>query len=146
MMPTGAETIQLDAADPEQLRQAMAGRQSVLSALSFRFNPLVARAALETGLSYFDLTEDIATTQEVRRIAGQAAEGQIFMPQCGLAPGFISIVAHYLAKKFDRLDRVADAWADFWRRGASLNRARRKLECHSKNTAGSGNSPIRRSR
>jgi saccharopine dehydrogenase-like NADP-dependent oxidoreductase len=103
---TGAETVQLDASEPEQLRRAMTGRQSVLSALSFRFNPQVAEAALESGLSYFDLTEDIATTQAVRSIAEKAGPGQIFMPQCGLAPGFISIVTHYLAQKFDRLDRV----------------------------------------
>jgi saccharopine dehydrogenase-like NADP-dependent oxidoreductase len=103
---TGAETVQLDASDPEQLRSAMTGRQSVLSALSFRFNPLVAEAALETGLSYFDLTEDIATTQAVRRVAEKAAPGQIFMPQCGLAPGFISIVANHLTKDFERLDTV----------------------------------------
>ncbi|HMF50257.1 MAG TPA: non-homologous end-joining DNA ligase [Candidatus Saccharimonadales bacterium] len=29
---------------------------------------------------------------------------------------------------FDRLEKVADPWADFWRRGASLNNARQKLE------------------
>jgi hypothetical protein len=29
---------------------------------------------------------------------------------------------------FDRLDEVEDSWEDFWRRGASLNRARQKLE------------------
>ena len=31
---------------------------------------------------------------------------QIFMPQCGLAPGFISVLANDLAKKFDSLDAV----------------------------------------
>ena len=29
---------------------------------------------------------------------------------------------------FDRLAEVGDSWADFWRRGASLNEARQKLE------------------
>jgi len=29
---------------------------------------------------------------------------------------------------FDRLDRVGDPWADFWRRGVSLSRARQRLE------------------
>jgi saccharopine dehydrogenase-like NADP-dependent oxidoreductase len=103
---TGVEILRLDASDPGQLAAAMAGRQSVLSALSFRFNPGIAEAALKAGLSYFDLTEDIATTHAVRQVAQQAAPGQIFMPQCGLAPGFISIVAYHLTKRFDRLDRV----------------------------------------
>jgi saccharopine dehydrogenase-like NADP-dependent oxidoreductase len=103
---TGVQTTLLDASNARRLAEAMQGRQSVLSALSFRFNPGVAQAALESGLSYFDLTEDIATTNQVRQVAQKAAPGQIFMPQCGLAPGFISIVAYYLAQKFDRLDRV----------------------------------------
>jgi bifunctional non-homologous end joining protein LigD len=29
---------------------------------------------------------------------------------------------------FDRLDKVEDPWAEFWRRGVSLTKARRKLE------------------
>ena len=78
----------------------------MVSALSFRFNPSVAQAALETGTNYFDLTEDVATTRAVRDIAKRSQDNQIFMPQCGLAPGFISIAAHHLTKSFDRLDRV----------------------------------------
>jgi saccharopine dehydrogenase-like NADP-dependent oxidoreductase len=100
------ETRTVDASDFAALKRTLADHRMVISALSFRFNPPVAQAALETGLSYFDLTEDVATTQAVRTIARQAAPGQVFMPQCGLAPGFISIVAHDLAQYFDRLDRV----------------------------------------
>jgi saccharopine dehydrogenase-like NADP-dependent oxidoreductase len=66
----------------------------------------VARAALENSLSYFDLTEDVATSDAVAEIAESAADGQIFMPQCGLAPGFISIVANDLIKWFDRIETV----------------------------------------
>ena len=52
-------------------------------------------------MSYFDLTEDVATSDAVAAIAENAAAGQIFMPQCGLAPGFISIVANDLLDWFD---------------------------------------------
>ena len=30
----------------------------------------------------------------------------MFVPQCGLAPGFISIAAYDLAKRFEKLNRV----------------------------------------
>ena len=96
----------VDVANQEDLRAAMAGRQSVLSACSFAVNPGIAYAALNTGLSYFDLTEDVATTRAVAEVAKQAKPGQIFMPQCGLAPGFISIAGHHLTKSFDKLDEV----------------------------------------
>ena len=69
-------------------------------------NPVVAHAALISGASYFDLTEDITTTRRVREIADSARPGQIFMPQCGLAPGFVSIVAHRLTESFESLDTV----------------------------------------
>jgi saccharopine dehydrogenase-like NADP-dependent oxidoreductase len=84
----------------------MQGCDCVISALSYRFNPGIAQAALEAGLSYFDLTEDVETTRCVKAISAAAAAGQIFMPQCGLAPGFISIVAHHLTQSFDTLDTV----------------------------------------
>jgi len=100
------ETTSIDASDASHLARAMQGCQSVISALSFKFNPLVAQVAQEQGLSYFDLTEDIATTRRVREVAQKAKPGQIFMPQCGLAPGFVSIAAHHLTKSFDKLDTV----------------------------------------
>ena len=99
-------TLKLDAADSAALRSAMNGRQAVLSALSFDMNRAVARAALDTGCSYFDLTEDVATTKFVKALADEAADGQVFMPQCGLAPGFVSIAAHDLTQQFARLDEV----------------------------------------
>jgi saccharopine dehydrogenase-like NADP-dependent oxidoreductase len=99
-------TVRVDSSDSSALESAMHDRQSVLSALNFSFNPKIAQAALNTGLSYFDLTEDVATTRAVKEISSRAKPNQIFMPQCGLAPGFVSIAAHYLAKQFDKLDSV----------------------------------------
>ena len=103
---TGVATLKADATDRAALDRAMQGRDTVVSALSFHHNPLVAEAALAAGISYFDLTEDIETTRRVREIAAQAKPGQIFMPQCGLAPGFISIVAYHLAQYFDKVETV----------------------------------------
>ena len=100
----GVQTI--DATNAGELAQAMEHRDTVISALSYRHNPLIAETALTAGLSYFDLTEDVTTTRRVRAFAEKAKPGQIFMPQCGLAPGFISIVANHLTKKFERLDSV----------------------------------------
>jgi saccharopine dehydrogenase-like NADP-dependent oxidoreductase len=102
----GVPTLQVDAGDRSALETAMKDRDTVVSALTFHSNPTVAASALAAGLNYFDLTEDIETTQQVKQISTQSRPGQIFMPQCGLAPGFISIVANHLAKYFDKLDSV----------------------------------------
>jgi hypothetical protein len=110
----GVETIVLDASNEEQLRSALKGMKAVISALTFSLNPTVARAALAEGVSYFDLTEDVATTSAVRELAASAKPGQIFMPQCGLAPGFVGIAANHLAKKFEKMAFVGTcAWFFF---------------------------------
>ncbi len=101
-----AKTMLIDANDRQAVVHALHGRDAVISALSFAHNPTVAEAALEVGASYFDLTEDIATTRRVAEIAANARQGQIFMPQCGLAPGFVSIAAQSLVQGFDRADTV----------------------------------------
>lgn len=88
------------------LQKSMEGQDAVMSALSFHHNPAVAAAAQSVGCSYFDLTEDVETTRRVRAISRQAKTNQIFMPQCGLAPGFISIVANHLLAQFDSVDTV----------------------------------------
>ncbi|HYG87058.1 MAG TPA: saccharopine dehydrogenase NADP-binding domain-containing protein [Azospirillum sp.] len=94
----------LDVADGQALRAALKGHDMVVSALPYYLNTGVAEAARDVGLHYFDLTEDVATTRRVRAIAKDAETA--FMPQCGLAPGFVSVVAYDLAKRFDALRDV----------------------------------------
>jgi len=97
------ETRVIDVTDENQLIKDMVGCDAVISALCFEYNAGVARAALGAGISYFDLTEDNATTAAVREISESAGKDQIFMPQCGLAPGFVSVSAHHLTKQFDEI-------------------------------------------
>jgi saccharopine dehydrogenase-like NADP-dependent oxidoreductase len=98
------ERDRLDVEDAASLRRLMTGSNAVISALPYYLNSAVAEAARDCGLHYFDLTEDVATTRRVRKIAESATTA--FVPQCGLAPGFVSIVAMDLAKRFDRLESV----------------------------------------
>lgn len=100
------ETVRINVGDRDALLSALRDRQSALSAVTYDANPAIARACLEAGVSYFDLTEDVATTKAVREVSQKAREGQVFVPQCGLAPGFVSIAAHDLVKNFDKLDTL----------------------------------------
>jgi len=103
---SGVATRVTDARNPAALQESMQGRDTVVSALDFRSNPPVAAAAVGAGLNYFDLTEDVETTRRVREIATSHQPGRVVMPQCGLAPGFISIVASRLTRAFDAIDTV----------------------------------------
>ncbi|HED33690.1 MAG TPA: saccharopine dehydrogenase family protein [Gammaproteobacteria bacterium] len=77
---------------------------AIISSLPYFCNKSVVNAAVEHGISYFDLTEDVESTQYV--ILKSTDQHQAFVPQCGLAPGFISIVAHQLMQEFDQLETV----------------------------------------
>jgi saccharopine dehydrogenase-like NADP-dependent oxidoreductase len=103
-IPSGVRVVQSDVTDRAALKRTLAHTEAVLSACPYFLNITVAELARELGVHYFDLTEDVATAQRVRELAEGA--GSVFVPQCGLAPGFISIAAHDLAKRFDSLNRV----------------------------------------
>ena len=91
----------VDIADATALEAALAGNAAVLNAGPFHLTTRIAAAARTAGAHYLDLTEDVASTRTVRALADGAATA--FVPQCGLAPGFITVVAHDLATRFDSL-------------------------------------------
>ncbi|MBA2655889.1 MAG: saccharopine dehydrogenase NADP-binding domain-containing protein [Tatlockia sp.] len=94
-------TVALDVMDLESTKAYMLDNKiiAVISSLPFYLNIHVAIAAKAAKAHYFDLTEDIKVTEEVKTIALNAETA--FVPQCGLAPGFISIAANSLMKEFD---------------------------------------------
>lgn len=100
------QTLVLNVKDENALTTALEGFHAVVSACQYPENPGIARAALRAGASYFDLTEDVATTQTVRELAKSAKPGQVFVPQCGLAPGFVGILASAMSARFDTLDTL----------------------------------------
>lgn len=102
------ETILMPITDVASLRQHLGGQAAVLSAADFTANKIIAEACLLEGCSYFDLTEDVETTAHVKELSKKIDQDakQIFMPQCGLAPGFIGILAHSLTEQFDQIHDV----------------------------------------
>jgi saccharopine dehydrogenase-like NADP-dependent oxidoreductase len=91
----------LDASRAATLSRHLAQQpvDAVISSLPYYCNVAVAEAARQARAHYFDLTEDVEVTRSVRAIA--AGSAQAFVPQCGLAPGFISIAAAELITHFD---------------------------------------------
>ncbi len=91
----------IEIAEAGALEQVLDGKFAVLSAAPFHLTTRIAEAAAKSGVHYLDLTEDVASTRIVKQLSAMTAT-TAFIPQCGLAPGFISIVANDLAKRFDR--------------------------------------------
>jgi saccharopine dehydrogenase-like NADP-dependent oxidoreductase len=94
--------VQIEGA--QSFARVVEGNDIVLSASPYHLTATVAEAAKRAGAHYLDLTEDVESTRVVKALAKGADTA--FIPQCGLAPGFISIVAADLAAKFDKLREV----------------------------------------
>jgi saccharopine dehydrogenase-like NADP-dependent oxidoreductase len=94
----------IDIRDENALAGLLKGRDVVLSACPYYLTPVIAKAALACATHYLDLTEDVESARIVHGLAQGA--GRAFVPQCGLAPGFISVAAHDLAKRFESLRDV----------------------------------------
>ncbi len=94
----------IDPAAKEGLASVLRGAFAVMSAVPYHATGRIADAAAAAGVHYLDLTEDVATTRHVKTLAAEGSTA--FAPQCGLAPGFIAIVAHDIARRFESLDTV----------------------------------------
>jgi saccharopine dehydrogenase-like NADP-dependent oxidoreductase len=93
-----------DVSNPAFLKEILTKQDAVVSCLPYYLNIKVAEVAYEAGIHYFDLTEDVATTAAIRKMA-ETSKGAM-APQCGLAPGFIGIVGADLYNRFTRLRDV----------------------------------------
>lgn len=99
-----ARAMAADFGDHGSLAAAMRGQDYVVSCAPFFCNAAITETARAEGVHYLDLTEDVATTKAIQGLAEGAQTA--FIPQCGLAPGFISIVASDLGAQFDTLEGV----------------------------------------
>lgn len=89
----------VDVTDASALRAELAHNDAVLSCLPYHLNKAVATIAHEIDIHYFDLTEDVSTTQAIIEMSATATG--VMAPQCGLAPGFVGIVAASQIESFD---------------------------------------------
>ncbi|MFI4903038.1 MAG: saccharopine dehydrogenase family protein [Burkholderiales bacterium] len=104
MARANVAAVSIDCSDAAALARVLPGHDVVLSASPYYLTPAIAAATKAAGAHYFDLTEDVSSTQAVKALAKDAQSAMV--PQCGLAPGFVSIVANDLAKAFDALRDV----------------------------------------
>ena len=91
----------VDFHNKDEVTRLIDGRDAVVSAAPFYLNRMIAECCADKGVAYFDLTEDVATTAHIRKLAQHSPV--VFMPQCGLAPGAINIIAGSYARMFNHV-------------------------------------------
>ena len=91
------------------MRQIMAGHAAVMSALPYYFNGPMAALAVESGCHFSDLGGNTEIVFEQKKLdAAAAARGLSIIPDCGLAPGMVAILAAEGIRRLDTTERVQD--------------------------------------
>ena len=97
------ETKETDLSRAENVAPMFKDHDAVVSCLPFFMNKELATLAAGK-IHYFDLTEDVPTTEYILDLAKDS--DTVLAPQCGLAPGFIGIVGAHLAQDFNKIRHI----------------------------------------
>jgi lysine 6-dehydrogenase len=98
---------QVDASNYAEAAELMRGHDAAISCVNYWYNESLSRAAIETRTHFCDLGGNNYVVDEQLALDAEArAAGISIIPDCGLAPGMVSILAMHGAAKFERLDEL----------------------------------------
>jgi len=101
------KTVRLDVTDPVAVQETLRGHTSVMSAIPYYYNGAMTRAAVEAGCHFSDLGGNTEIVFEQKKLHEQArARGVSVIPDCGLAPGMVNILAAEGIRRLDRAEKV----------------------------------------
>ena len=95
--------VQADAEEPESIRAVMEGVDATMSALPYYFNVAMAMDAIDAGSHFCDLGGNTEIVLEQKLLHERAtARGVSVVPDSGLAPGMVNILAEEGIRRLDR--------------------------------------------
>ncbi len=97
----------LDAGDSAAVEKVLSGYQAAVSCVTYRYNPGLTHSAIKTGCHLVDLggnNDTVASQMEMNAEAEKA--GVIVVPDCGLAPGMVSVMVADGLSKVDKAHSV----------------------------------------
>jgi lysine 6-dehydrogenase len=101
------KAVRLDVKDLPAVTALMRGHVSVMSAIPYYFNAPMAACAVEAGCHFSDLGGNTEIVFEQKRLhAAAAAKGLSIIPDCGLAPGMVNILAAEGIRRLDKTEKV----------------------------------------
>lgn len=100
-------THQIDVSDYDSVVKLMSDHDAAISCVNYWYNVELSKAALETKTNFCDLGGNNYIVDEQLAMDEQAKEAGInIIPDCGLAPGMVSILAMHGAKRFDEIEEI----------------------------------------
>jgi lysine 6-dehydrogenase len=106
----GSERVsprRVDVSDHSATINLMRGHDAAISCVNYWHNVALSEAAIETKCNFCDLGGNNAVVAEQLALDERARQAGInIVPDCGLAPGMVSILAMHGAAKFDRIEKI----------------------------------------
>ena len=101
------DVVRLDVTDHAAVLAVMQGHASVMSAIPYYFNGPMAKLAVEAGCHFSDLGGNTEIVMEQKKLHGAAlAKGVSVIPDCGLAPGMVNILAAEGIRRVGKAEKV----------------------------------------
>jgi len=98
---------QIDAGNYAEATALMRGHDSAISCVNYWYNESLSKAAIETATNFCDLGgNNYVVDSQLSLDADAKAAGINIIPDCGLAPGMVSILAMHGAKQFDEVHEI----------------------------------------
>src|SRR3954466_1005510 len=99
--------LKLDVTDAAAVAEAFRGQAAVMSAIPYYYNGPMAKAAVQAGSHFSDLGGNTEIVLEQKKLHQEAvAKGVSVIPDCGLAPGMVNILAAEGIRRLDQAEKV----------------------------------------
>lgn len=100
-------TRQIDVSNRAATIDLMREHDAAISCVNYWHNAALSEAAIETGCNFCDLGGNNAIVDRQLALDERARRAGInIVPDCGLAPGMVSILAMYGARRFDEIAEI----------------------------------------
>jgi lysine 6-dehydrogenase len=97
----------IDAGDYSEAVDLMRGHDATISCVNYWYNEHLSKAAIETKSNFCDLGGNHYVVDKQLALDAEAkAAGINIIPDCGLAPGMVSMLAMHGTAKFDEIEEI----------------------------------------
>jgi lysine 6-dehydrogenase len=99
--------LKLDVRDKASMGDVMRGHDAVLGAIPYYLGYDMAAMAVELGMHYADLGGNVEVVRRQETLHDAArSRGVSVIPDCGLAPGLVNVLAAEAVRRLDRCDAL----------------------------------------
>ncbi len=101
------QTKQIDVSNYSDVVALMRGHDAAISCVNYWYNLELSKAAIETGTNFCDLGGNNYVVDAQLALEAEAKKANVnIIPDCGLAPGMVSVLAMHGANRFEILEEI----------------------------------------